>query len=566
MLGASSSWDKSHTTADLTALKLCPQVQPLDLGRHTALYGEVVGLYEDTMYKAWAYESLSQAIRIPTVTEDGIGPPGQDRRWESRLELHRYLEERYPLMHSSLKRTVLNQFALVYEWRGADRSLKPILLTAHQDTIPVDPESEEEWIHQPFSGYVDGEWIWGRGAVDGKATLGAIFIAIESLLSKGFKPERTIVLAFGMDAEQGGIYGGPAIRNFLLSRYRPNGFSFVLGEGDGFSERSGIKFATPGVAEKGKLNLNMEIKMNSSPSRRRNAISLLSLVISSLESTTFPTHLRAPSPTFANLQCLTAHDPDFPEHLKELVMRATSSENAGHQDDTLSALDKALLRSDESKWGEWLGSTKNVNLVSGGAKVGVAARRARAVVETEVVDWSSVYDVQTTYIALLSPLAAYLNLSFSAFDHTTVSPYQLDVGAQNIAFAGHLAISDFKWSATNPTPTSPTTGGQSGAWQFLSGAIQGALVGSNVSGTDGQNIVVQPGLNLRTTETHWYTDLSPFIFRYAHRSDNDTYNGTPEGLHDDVNEAIRAESFLEMSTFFVRLILGADDTELLGRR
>lgn len=107
------------------------------------------------------------------------------------------------------------------------------------------------------------------------------------------------------------------------------------------------------------------------------------------------------------------------------------------------------------------------------------------------------YDVQTTYIALLSPLAAYLNLSFSAFDHTTVSPYQLDVGAQNIAFAGHLAISDFKWSATNPTPTSPTTGGQSGAWQFLSGAIQGALVGSNVSGTDGQNIVVQPGLNLR---------------------------------------------------------------------
>lgn len=64
-----------------------------------------------------------------------------------------------------------------------------------QDTVPVDPESEEEWIHQPFSGYLDGkpplcfdhvkasslfstlilgEWIWGRGAVDGKSTLNAI--------------------------------------------------------------------------------------------------------------------------------------------------------------------------------------------------------------------------------------------------------------------------------------------------------------------------------------------------------------------------------------------------------
>lgn len=26
-----------------------------------------------------------------------------------------------------------------------------------QDTIPVGPESEEEWIHQPFSGYFDGK-------------------------------------------------------------------------------------------------------------------------------------------------------------------------------------------------------------------------------------------------------------------------------------------------------------------------------------------------------------------------------------------------------------------------
>lgn len=65
ILHASSSWNKSHTTGELTALKLCPQVQPLDLGQHTDLYGEVVELYEDTVYKAWTYESLSQTIRFP---------------------------------------------------------------------------------------------------------------------------------------------------------------------------------------------------------------------------------------------------------------------------------------------------------------------------------------------------------------------------------------------------------------------------------------------------------------------------------------------------------------------
>lgn len=98
---------------------------------------------------------------------------------EDRLESRKYGCTQAPwARHSNLKRTVHNQFALVYEWRGADRSLKPILLTAHQgqlwismsthassiyvhiyaqDTIPVDIENEEEWIHQPFSGYFDGK-------------------------------------------------------------------------------------------------------------------------------------------------------------------------------------------------------------------------------------------------------------------------------------------------------------------------------------------------------------------------------------------------------------------------
>lgn len=67
MLCASSSWNKSHITGDLATSKICPQVQPLDLGQHNAMYGEVVALYEDTVCKAWAYEGLSQAIRIPYV-------------------------------------------------------------------------------------------------------------------------------------------------------------------------------------------------------------------------------------------------------------------------------------------------------------------------------------------------------------------------------------------------------------------------------------------------------------------------------------------------------------------
>ena len=59
--------------------------------------------------------------------------------------------------HSSLELTKVNTYGLVYVWKGSDASLKPLLLLAHQDVVPVNPDTVDEWTHPPYSGYFDGQ-------------------------------------------------------------------------------------------------------------------------------------------------------------------------------------------------------------------------------------------------------------------------------------------------------------------------------------------------------------------------------------------------------------------------
>jgi acetylornithine deacetylase/succinyl-diaminopimelate desuccinylase-like protein len=69
------------------------------------------------------------------------------------LMFHKYLENNFPLLHKTLKKTVVNEFSLVYEWPGTDSNLKPILLMGHQDVVPVENGTETlKWDVDPFAG------------------------------------------------------------------------------------------------------------------------------------------------------------------------------------------------------------------------------------------------------------------------------------------------------------------------------------------------------------------------------------------------------------------------------
>ncbi|ELU41619.1 chitin synthase G [Rhizoctonia solani AG-1 IA] len=176
----------SRGTHDASLSGVCLQVEPLaptsNINRKLAENLEIT--LSDPSFEAVAAEYLGGAVRIPTESYDVMDPVGIDPRWETRINTH----------------------GLLYHWPGSDSSLKPILLTAHQDVVPVDPSTVDSWIHPPYSGHYDGTWVWGRGSVDDKSGLVGIMITLEKLIESGFKPKRGILVGFGIDEESTGLY------------------------------------------------------------------------------------------------------------------------------------------------------------------------------------------------------------------------------------------------------------------------------------------------------------------------------------------------------------------------
>ncbi len=195
-------------------------------------------------------ERLARALRFETVT-GGSGA--------AFLELHRYLEEAFPLVHGTLEKESVGEYSLLYTWHGSAAAARPILLLAHLDVVPVEPGTAADWTYPPFAGRVVDGYIWGRGALDVKVGVVGILEAVESLLRDGFRPRRTIYLAFGHDEESGG--GEGAARIAALLRSRGVEFDYVLDEGlaitHGIMPGVSRPVALVGLAEKGKVALQL---------------------------------------------------------------------------------------------------------------------------------------------------------------------------------------------------------------------------------------------------------------------------------------------------------------------
>jgi carboxypeptidase PM20D1 len=136
-------------------------------------------------------QRLAAALRIETVShQDSAAFDAEEFR-----RFHAFLEQSFPTVHATLAKETVGEFSLLFRWAGTDEALKPILLMAHMDVVPVEPGTESEWTHPAFAGRIAEGYVWGRGALDDKGNLVAELEAIETLLSEGFQPRRTLYLA-----------------------------------------------------------------------------------------------------------------------------------------------------------------------------------------------------------------------------------------------------------------------------------------------------------------------------------------------------------------------------------
>jgi carboxypeptidase PM20D1 len=235
-------------------------------------------------------EHLAAAVRCRTVPLDDAGTPDP----EAFVQLHRMLEETYPLVHQHLKREAVNGYSLLYTWPGSRPDLEPVMLMAHQDVVSAEPD---DWTHPPFEGRIVDGFVWGRGTLDIKNQLIGIMEAAETLLRQGFRPERTILFGLGHDEETGGVSGCKVLGQLLKERgVRLAG---IVDEGGGISEglAAGVRgmVGLVGVSEKGYLTVEFTVRGqpgHSSTPPPQTAIGILARALARLEAHPLPTHVR----------------------------------------------------------------------------------------------------------------------------------------------------------------------------------------------------------------------------------------------------------------------------------
>jgi acetylornithine deacetylase/succinyl-diaminopimelate desuccinylase-like protein len=94
--------------------------------------------------------------------------------------------------------------SLVARIAGDGHGQPPLLVHSHLDVVPA---VDSEWTSDPYGGDIVDGYLWGRGAVDMKGTIGCVLGAVRAMAHAGLRPQRDLVLAFFADEEAGGQLG-----------------------------------------------------------------------------------------------------------------------------------------------------------------------------------------------------------------------------------------------------------------------------------------------------------------------------------------------------------------------
>ncbi len=360
-------------------------------------------------------QHLAEAIRFETVSHES-----RDAQRGGPVEaLHAWLAATYPRAHSALRLEKIGAASLLYTWPGSDPSLAPYLLTSHLDVVPV--VDAESWTHPPFAGVIADGFVWGRGTLDDKAGVVATFEALEGLAAEGFRPQRTLFVAFGHDEEVGGDQGAELITQRLEQRGVRVWFS--LDEGMAIAEPGATSLTeTPlalvGIAEKGFLTLKLTARAtggHSSLPPPSTAIGQLARAIVRLEEQPLPARtsgvvsdmLRAVAPHTGGIRRLVLAYPGLFGPLIEAQLEQEPSTNAMVRTTTaVTMIDggfKANVLPREAS------ARVNFRLLPGDESAAVIEHVRRAIddpeieIETETVnEASAVADVTSDAYALLS--------------------------------------------------------------------------------------------------------------------------------------------------------------------
>jgi acetylornithine deacetylase/succinyl-diaminopimelate desuccinylase-like protein len=233
-----------------------------------------------------------------------------------------------------------------------------LVYLGHVDTVLA---AAAEWTHDPWSGVLDGGFLWGRGALDMKSQVAAEAVAGAALAREGWRPARgALKLIFVADEETGGDVGARWLTENHPDKVRCD---MLLNEGAGSTfDYDGIRRYGVCCGEKGifrfKLTAHGAAGHASLPKTGDNALLKLGPVLQKLSSagpsfvmTEAPAALLAglgedPEDPAGAMARIAAADPALPTVL-EPMLGVTLSPTMAHASDKINVIpSRASLKID----------------------------------------------------------------------------------------------------------------------------------------------------------------------------------------------------------------------------
>lgn len=436
-----------------------------------------------------AARRLAGAVRFKTISYDGR----PDASGDEFLALHDYLEKTFPAAHRAMKREKIGQFSLLYTWQGSDAALKPIMLMAHQDVVPIAPGTEKDWLHEPFSGDIADGFVWGRGAWDDKSNLLAVLEAIEKLAASGAQPRRTIYIASGHDEEVGGPRGATAIAKLLDQRGVK--LEFVIDEGmivlSGAIPGVEKPVALIGLAEKGSTTVLISAEGapgHSSMPPTRSRIGEVAEAIYKLETNQMPARLQGVA-----RQSMEALAPEMNGFNRFMLSNLWITEPLVRASMSHLPSSSAMMRTSTA-----------LTVFNAGEKSNVLPAKAAALVNFRIAPGDTAESVmQHVRYVVGNPLLKTATIGVSR----------------------------------DPSPVSPS---DSDAYRLIERTVREIM----------PEAIVAPGLVIAGTDSRQMSELTPNVYRFvpvrAKPEDLARFHGT--------NERIGVDNYAEVIRFFHRLI------------
>lgn len=525
---------------------LCPIVPKIDPSDVLHNPDTINYILSDKSFHTSVRKKLLNAVKIPTEIFDGMENPQSvkslkelyelDPRWKPFEKFHDYLEKTYPLVHKHLQLKKINKFGLVYTWKGKDTSKKPIMLTAHQDVVPVPHETIDQWTFPPFEGGFDGKYLYGRGVSDCKNLLIALMGTIELLLEEDkFKPQRTIILAFGYDEEAAGK-GAEEISDYLVNKYGPDSILQIIDEGDeGYQEIEGVKLVLPATGEKGHLNSVIDLFTpggHLSVPPRHTSIGIMSQLITEIEDKEFSPILTNNNPVLGQLYCLAEHSKILNKSIKGDILKAQIDQNANQR------VVEYLSKDAETKY--LITTSQAVDIIEGGVKSNALPEHVSVVVNSRIAVEENVNTVVSKLKADISTIADKFNLGLIIDNQEIIEP--TEHGYFNYSLIESL----------EPAPVSPINGE---SWNIFGGSLR-YLYEDLIFPDSNDTFIVAPFLSTGNTDTKSYWDLTRNIYRYQPSIATKNSN-----IH-SIDEKLDFEGHFHIIAFYyyyLQLVDGKDD-------